>query len=263
MRAILEMREATASKKDLWEALALGAVLVGYSNGIALWAGRRGSFPEGVFRVLNPLLVALMLAYAAQRPGGLGAVGLRRAGLGRSLLGGLGVGLGLAAPALFFFHRPLLLDTPLEYGPVSRFTRRELLVDVLLRVPVGIAVLEELAFRGLLYAALRRSLPPRVAIPASAIGFACWHIMVTVSSAAQTNLSEAARLPRLLRPYVQPIAIVGAMLTTGIGGLVFGTLRERSGNLAGPMLAHWIVDGLMIAALWLRRPQGTGHAGLP
>ena len=87
--------------------------------------------------------------------------------------------------------------------------------------------------------------------------------MVTVSSAAQTNLSEVARLPRLLRPYVQPIAIVGAMLTTGVGGLVFGVLRERSGNLAGPMLAHWIVDGLMIAALWRRRPHGTGHAELP
>src|SRR5437868_4555399 len=109
---VLEMRQASASKIDLREALALGAALVGYSNGIALWAERRGSFPDGVFRVLNPLLVALMLTYAARRPGGLAAVGLRRAGLGRSLVGGLGVGLGLAAPALFFFYRPLLLDTP-------------------------------------------------------------------------------------------------------------------------------------------------------
>src|SRR2546428_723009 len=83
-------------------------------------------------------------------------------------------------------------------------------------VLVGCAVLEGLAFGGLLSAALRRSLPPRAAIPASAVGFAGWHLMVTATSAAQTNLSEAARLPRLLRPYVQPIAIVGGLLTTGV-----------------------------------------------
>ena len=69
--------------------------------------------------------------------------------------------------------------------------------------------------------------------------------------------------PALLRPYVQPIAILGGLLTTGVAGLVFGTLRERSGNLAGPMLAHWIVDGLMIAALWRRRPRPLEPKGLP
>jgi uncharacterized protein len=254
------MKHSTLSNTDLREALVLGAALLGYSNGIALWAERRGNLPDGLFRVLNPLLIALMLIYAARKPGGLAEVGVHRAGLARSLAGGAAVGLGLAAPPLFFFYKPLLLDTPLEYGPISRFTRREMLVDVFLRVPVGIALLEELAFRGLLYAALRRSLPTRAAIAASAATFSGWHLMVTATSAAQTNLSAAARLPRLLRPYVQPIAIVGGLLTTGAAGLAFGALRERSGNLAGSVLAHWIVDGLLIATLW-RRSQLPGPAG--
>jgi uncharacterized protein len=250
------MAGKSSGRQDLREAAVLGAVLMAYSNGLAIWARGRGDYPEALFRRLNPAFVLIMLAYAARRPGGLAAVGLRRQGLWRSLLRGAGLGLALSGPPLFFFYRPLLLDTPLEYGPIARLTRRELLMDVLVRVPTGIALLEELAFRGLLYAALRRHLPAAWAIAGSSAAFAGWHLAVTATSAAQTNLSEAARLPRFLSPYVQPIAVAGGMLTTGLAGVAFGLLRERTGNLAGPILAHWIVDGLMIAALWVRRPQG-------
>ena len=111
-------------KSDLHEAIALATVLLAYSNGTALWAQRRGIPPDGLFRTINPFLAVLMLAYAAVRPGGLANVGLRRTGLGRSLAGGLGVGLALSAVPLFLLQKPLLLDTPLEYGPVTRFTRR-------------------------------------------------------------------------------------------------------------------------------------------
>jgi len=253
--ACLRRKHIPPATTDLREAVVLGLALVGYSNGVALLSKRGGQLPDGTFRVLNPFLVALMLAYAARRPGGLAGVGLRREGLVGSLVGGVGVGLWLAVPPLLFFHKPLLLDTPLEYGPVSGFTRRELLEDIFLRVPVGIAVLEELGFRGLLYAALRGGLRPGAAIAVSAATFACWHFVVTATSTAQTNLNASARLPRLLRPYVQPIAILGGLLSTGVAGLAFGALRERSGNLAGPVVAHWVVDSLIIAALWRRRPR--------
>ncbi|MFL5732464.1 MAG: CPBP family intramembrane glutamic endopeptidase [Chloroflexia bacterium] len=245
------MKQPTDSKADLREALLLGVLLTGYSNGVALWAVRRGGAPDRVFQALNPVLTALMLGYASRRPGGVAEVGLRREGLGLSLAAGLGVGLGLAGPPLFFFHKPLVLDSPLEYGPISSFTRREMLVDVLWRVPVGVALLEELGFRGLLYAALRRSLPAWAAVAGSALAFGGWHFMVTATSAAQTNLGDA-RLPRFLKPHVQPLAVAGGMLTTGVAGLAFGALRERTGNLAGPMVAHWLVDALMTVALWRR-----------
>ena len=245
-------------KTDLREPLALGAVLMAYSNGLAFWAMRRGKLPESVFHYVNRPLIAAMLLYAGVRHGGLASAGLRREGLGKSLLGGAALGALLSIPPLLFFHRPILLDTPLEYGPISRMTRRQLLRNVLVDVPIGIAVLEELAFRGLLYASLRRYLPAKWAIIGSSIGFAGWHFTVTATSAAESNISAAARLPGFLRPFIQPIAIIGGMLTTGVAGLLFSLLRERTGNLAGPIVAHWIVDGVMIAALWLRRPQVKG-----
>jgi membrane protease YdiL (CAAX protease family) len=248
--------ETGTLKPGLREPLMLTAVLLAYSNGLALWAMRRGESPDRFFHRFNRPVVGAMLAYAALRSGGLASVGLRRRGLRKSLLFGAGMGAALSIPPLFFFYRPILLDTPLEYGPISRLTRRELVNDLLVDMPISIALLEELAFRGLLYSALRRSLSARASIIYSSLGFAGWHFAVTATSAAESNLSTAAKLPRALRPYVQPLAVAGGMLTTGVAGLLFGTLRERTGNLAGSILAHWIVDGAMIAALWLRRPKG-------
>lgn len=248
------MKHSSQSKPDLWEALALTVGLLAYSNGLALYAQRRGEYPERLFLRLNPMLITLMWAYVARRPGGFAAVGLRREGLGKALAGGLGLGLALSLPPLFFFYRPILLDTPLEYGPVSKLSRRGLLVELFVRLPISVAVLEELAFRGLLYAALRRQLSPALTISLNAAAFAGWHFAVTAASASQTNLADAARLPRPLRPYVQQIAVLGGMMSTGIAGATFALLRERTGNVAGPMLAHWIVDGLIVAALWHRRP---------
>ena len=238
------------------EPLALAALFVGYSNALAIWAQSRGRFPEALFRRLNPLVMLGMLAYASSRPGGIRSTGLRSRGLTRSIGEGITTGVGLSILPLLFFRRPVLLDTPLEYGPVSKMTRSEMLEDVLLSVPVGIALFEELAFRGLLYSALRRSYSVRTSVLGSAAAFAAWHLAVTYTSAVQTNIAETLRVPERARPVVTPLVlpatVVGGMLTTGLAGIIFALLRERHRNLAGPILAHWIVDGLMIAALWAR-----------
>src|SRR5204863_1141924 len=139
----LTMTGPPVDKRDLREAVALAIALLVYSNGMGLWAHRRGSSSDGLFRSVNPFLTVLLLAYAALRPGGLRAVGLRRDGLEASLAGGAGVGLALSGVPLLLLHKPLVLDTPLEYGPVAHFTRREMLKDVLVDVPIGIALFEE------------------------------------------------------------------------------------------------------------------------
>lgn len=251
------MRESS-SKADLLEALALTTSLLAYSNGVAIYSQRRGEFPEKFFLRLNPFLLALMLVYAGRTAVGFRGIGLRREGLGRALAGGLGLGLALSLLPLIFFYRPILLDTPLEYGPISKLSRRGLLIEVSLRLLINVAVLEEFAFRGLLYSVLRRKLSPALAVTANAAAFAGWHFAVTTTSAAQSNLADAARLPRLLRPYLQPLAVLGGMLSTGIAGATFALLRERTGNLVGPIVAHWVVDGLMVVALWRQR----NHAGV-
>jgi membrane protease YdiL (CAAX protease family) len=237
-------------KIDPREPLLLAALLLAYSNGLTWLAYKRGHDPERTYLFANPMLLLGMLLYASRRPGGLEAVGLSRKGLEGSALFGLGAGGLLSIIPLIFFHKPVLLDTPLEYGPVTNMTGRELLEDIALRVSVNIALLEELAFRGLLYDSLRVRFSERAAITGSATAFACWHFAVTYATTRQTNMVETARLPRFLRPLIQPIAVLGGMLTTGIAGLAFAYLHKRTGNLAAPIAAHWLADSLMIAALW-------------
>lgn len=240
------------------EAAGLSTALMVYSNGLAIWSLRRKSETDTLFAKANPVVLALLAGYARLRFEGAGSLGLGRQGLGKSLGLGLALGLGLSGPPLLFFYSPVLLDTPLEYGPVSGMSRQALLEDLFVRLPVGVALVEELAFRGLLYGLLRKHHSSRVAILWSAAAFAGWHIAVTARSASQTNLTDA-KLPGFLRPYIQPLSVVGGMLSTGIAGALFGLIREYTGNLAGPIVAHWLVDGLMVAALWLR-PPGRGNA---
>ena len=188
------------------EAAFIGAALLAYSNGLTIWAERHGTLPDGFFQKLNPLVVCSMLLYAWLRPGRLASVGLQRKGLGKSLAGGVGMGLALSAPPLFFFHKPLVLDSPLEYGPIAIRTRRQVLTDILVWTPVGTAILEELGFRGLLYSALRRRFSAKATIALSSLAFAGWHYKVTATSVAQSNLTDTARLPRFTEA---PRAVVG------------------------------------------------------
>src|SRR5437899_1771687 len=119
------------------EAILLTLAAVGYSNGLAWIAMRRGRVADAAYRWTNPLFLPLLLWAAARaRRRGLGAtlhgLGLQRAGWPVALGGGAALGLGLAAPALGFFARPVLLDAPLEYGPIGdlapgAFRRRVLL----------------------------------------------------------------------------------------------------------------------------------------
>jgi membrane protease YdiL (CAAX protease family) len=240
------------------EATILTAALFLYSNGLAIYAVRRGINPERFFRRTNRAFLAALLLYSAVRPGGWRNIGLQRKGTVRSIAGGIGVGTLLSVPPLLFFFRPFLLDTPLEYGPITRMTREEMLRDILLSVPLGIALPEELAHRGLLYSAWEEVGGTKLAIAMSSIAFASWHMTVTATSAAESNVGTSLRLPRWLRPYVQPFAVVGGMLSIGLAGALFGLLRARTGSLAGPIIAHWLVDAVMIAALWWRRPR-EGH----
>jgi membrane protease YdiL (CAAX protease family) len=237
------------------EAIVLTAAFLLYSNGLALYAVRRGLNPERFFRRTNRAFLAALILYSAVRPGGWRNIGLQRTGTVRSIAGGIGAGTLLSVPPLLFFFRPFLLDTPLEYGPITRMTRDEMLRDVLWSVPLGIALPEELAHRGLLYSAWEEVGGTKLAVAMSSAAFAGWHMTVTATSAAESNVGTSLRLPRWLRPYVQPFAVVGGMLSTGLAGALFGLLRARMGNLAGPVIAHWLVDAVMIAALWWRRPQ--------
>ena len=80
------------------------------------------------------------------------------------------------------------------------------------------AIFEELAFRGVMFGLLRRSLEAREAIVLTAVAFGLLHLSVP------------------------------SLITHVPMGLYFGWLRHRSGSLYPSIVAHFLHNGLVVAA---------------
>ncbi len=199
-------------------ALALAAALVG-------WSGLVG--PRIPPRV-HPLAYAVL---------GAGLVAVTGAPLGLrppALWSGLRLGLPVAAPVAVGVAASTALprvrvsiaerDQP---GPHARW--------LLVRIPLGTVWSEEAAFRAALGT-----------LAAEAFG----------STAGRLLQSLAFGLSHIADARATGEPVVGTVLVTGVAGWLFALLRETSGSLAAPMLAHLAINEAgAIAALTAQRGQ--------
>jgi membrane protease YdiL (CAAX protease family) len=118
---------------------------------------------------------------------------------------------------------------------------------VLVVVPLGTVVPEELAFRGLLLALLGRRHNPRTSIAVSSALFGLWHIAASLGGGAANATIVGAVGGDAAGTTIRVVATV---LFTSAAGVVLCWLRLRSGSLLAPAVAHWTVNGLgVIVAL--------------
>lgn len=186
-------------------------------------------------------------------------LGFRHARAGAMTGGALAAGVaavyaaGVAHPrtrALFHDERALALS------------RRRVLEEALVQVPLGTVLLEEVGFRGALPALLGRSLPPRAAVAASAALFGLWHVLPAVDMAganpalgrlaAGETPDEAAPQTKAGRLAETGRLVAGTVASTAVAGLVFHGLRHRAGLLA-PALLHLATNSLGYAAARVAR----------
>jgi membrane protease YdiL (CAAX protease family) len=135
------------------------------------------------------------------------------------------VALGLAVPWTRGFFR----DTTIVGASTA-----EALYTVLLRIPFGTALSEELIFRGALVGLYLQRHRPWVAALLSSLVFGIWHVLPTLSSLG-TNPGASATQDSLV---LQAGAVAFVVLATGVAGMVFSWLRLRSGSLVAPWLTH-------------------------
>jgi membrane protease YdiL (CAAX protease family) len=133
----------------------------------------------------------------------------------------------LVVPAL----RPLLTD-----ARVGRMDAAEITYQTLVRVPFGTVLWEEIAFRGVLLAALLRLFSVRVATVVSAVVFGIWHIRPTLSAVAANDFVHGA--------VATGAVVLLACLGTAVAGVLFTVLRLRSGSLLAPVLLHLATNSL-------------------
>nr|WSW42261.1 CPBP family intramembrane metalloprotease [Streptomyces sp. NBC_01001] len=117
----------------------------------------------------------------------------------------------------------------------------EVMLRVVVLVPVGTVLMEEIAFRGVLYGLVRRARGAVWATAVSSLLFGLWHVLPSLHLAtakpALTTVFGRSELGAAL-------AVVGAVLFTAAAGVLFCELRRRSGSLLAPMGLHWAVNAL-------------------
>jgi membrane protease YdiL (CAAX protease family) len=187
-------------------------------------------------------LVALaVLGWIARRAGATGAdLGIERRtlrdGAGVGLAAGLLVAAGVVAVALVPATRAFFEDQRAAGIGVAG-----LLYQVLVRIPLGTALFEEGAFRGVLLGLGRTVLGRRAGTLTSAVLFGLWHVVPVIRVAEGNGAADD----------LAPAAVVaGAVASTAAAGLVFTWLRDHSGSLAAPVLVHALVNAAAFAAAW-------------
>ncbi len=217
--------------------IAVSCVLVLYSGVVQLVPG------YNAFYVPISLAVAALLATAAHK------VGLRRGDLGleREMVpSGVAWGMaaagvaaavlaaGVAIPSL----RPLFEDQRVAgLGPGLLAYR------TLIRIPLGTALLEEFAFRGVLFGAWRRIAGPLQAAAGSSVIFGLWHLRPANDLLDLNNLALATD--------TRGTTLAAAVLGATVAGFIFCLLRIRSRSLLAPFIAHAAVNSMAIFAAYL------------
>jgi uncharacterized protein len=110
----------------------------------------------------------------------------------------------------------------------------------LVRIPIGTAVFEEVAFRGVLLAAALRVLSRWRAVTATSVVFGLWHVPPSIVALWINDV--AATSPEGLA------TIAGAVVVTTLAGYGFAWLRLASDSLLAPILAHVATNSLALLA---------------
>jgi hypothetical protein len=148
---------------------------------------------------------------------------------------------------LLFLQFPPLVGHAVEYAPLASLSREALLWRALVWMPLDTAIPEEVAFRGVLLASLRRRWSELPAVLVSAAVFASWHGVIVSRTVALTNLQS--------EPVLAMLGLFGAFLAVCVGGVLFAWLRLATGHLAGSIIAHWAFNTVLLLGL------GSGGKG--
>jgi membrane protease YdiL (CAAX protease family) len=125
---------------------------------------------------------------------------------------------------------------------------RSALWMVLVVIPLGTVLPEELAFRGLLLALLGRRYGLLAGVLLSSGLFGLWHVVPSLgggtANATMASVVGADAAGAVVR-------VIVTVVFTSLAGVVLCWLRLRSNSLVAPVLAHWTVNGLgvIVAAL--------------
>ncbi len=197
---------------------------------------------DQVYVPLNLVAGLLLVAWARRCGASWTGMGFSPAKVGSALRWGLGVGVLLPSPLFLALVLPTAVGSLGEARELDSATWPGLAYQTLVRIPLGTALFEEVAFRGVLYGLWARRSSPSRALVVSSVVFGIWHVTATLELLQGSDIFSSG----LLVP-----AVLGGVFATFLGGLLFGWLRQRCGSVYAPVLAHWLINALAAVAAFL------------
>jgi len=189
---------------------------------------------------LGPVVAVALLVFARWSGLSWSQLGLHRNRLRSGLSWGFGA---VALVALVYLvgvfvplTRPAFLDARYHFGLNGA------LFAAFVVIPLGTILLEEVAFRSVLWGMLARHATTwRVLLISSAL-FGLWHILPSLHIATANRgigdaVGGAGRAAGVL-------VIAGIVIFTALGGVVAGELRRRSGSVLASAGMHWATNSL-------------------
>lgn len=189
--------------------------------------------PERWYTAGNAAVATGLVAYARRSGLSYAEMGLGKRDVGR----GLRIGAGIVAPTALattaVAASPRLSRVFLD-GRARGHGRADAARQLLIRFPVGTALYEEVAFRGVLDALWSRRSGEWTARMVTAVAFGAWHVLPTFRLYPDMagGRGESSGLERAG-------ATLAGVAVTAVSSLLFDRLRTRSGSLAAPWLAHY------------------------
>lgn len=116
------------------------------------------------------------------------------------------------------------------------------LMSALVVIPVTTVVLEEVAFRSVLWGMLSRHAGALRTLLMSSALFGLWHLLPAFHVGAM-NRGVGDAVGRA-GGWATLLIVLGTVALTAAGGLVAGELRRRSGSLLASVGMHWATNGL-------------------
>jgi membrane protease YdiL (CAAX protease family) len=190
----------------------------------------------GGWDIVLAITLSVTTALAAKSLGlSFGDIGLARRQVRPGLIWGgasvlilvVAIGVLVAIPA----GRDLVNDLGTSSG-------KSVWLTTLVWIPLRTVLLEELIFRGVLWALIVKRGGAKWALFGTAVAFGIWHIAPAFSLAHRGDVQAGS-------------AIVGVLVFTTVAGLLFGYLRRRSDSLIAPVLLHWASNALGVVAVYI------------
>ena len=116
------------------------------------------------------------------------------------------------------------------------------LMSAFVVIPVGTILIEEIAFRSVLWGMLSRHMAAWRVLLTSSVMFGLWHVLPSLHLASANH--GVGQAVHAAGASANVLAVLATVAFTALGGVVAGELRRRSGSLLASAGMHWATNAL-------------------